>query len=80
VIDELRFERVIDAPPDVVFEAFATDGGQQAFYGTTTRVGPSSPTADLRRGQRLDGHVLTASRATGRHEALPGAASGLSSN
>lgn len=33
MIDELRFERVIDAPPDVVFEAFTTDGGQQAFYG-----------------------------------------------
>jgi uncharacterized protein YndB with AHSA1/START domain len=33
VIDEVRFERVIDAPPDVVFEAFTTDGGQQAFYG-----------------------------------------------
>jgi uncharacterized protein YndB with AHSA1/START domain len=33
VIDELRFERVIDAPPEVVFEAFTTDGGQQAFYG-----------------------------------------------
>jgi uncharacterized protein YndB with AHSA1/START domain len=33
VIDELRFERVIDVPPDVVFEAFTTDGGQQAFYG-----------------------------------------------
>ena len=33
MIDEVRFERVIDAPPDVVFEAFTTDGGQQAFYG-----------------------------------------------
>ncbi len=31
--DELRFERVIDAPFDVVFEAFTTDGGQEAFYG-----------------------------------------------
>jgi uncharacterized protein YndB with AHSA1/START domain len=31
VIDELRVELVIDAPPDVVFEAFTTDGGQQAF-------------------------------------------------
>ena len=31
--DELRLERVIDAPPDVVFEAFTTDGGQVAFYG-----------------------------------------------
>jgi uncharacterized protein YndB with AHSA1/START domain len=33
VIDELWFERVIDAPPDVVFDAFTTDGGQRAFYG-----------------------------------------------
>jgi uncharacterized protein YndB with AHSA1/START domain len=31
--DELRFERLIDAPPDLVFEAFTTPGGQQAFYG-----------------------------------------------
>jgi uncharacterized protein YndB with AHSA1/START domain len=31
--DELRFERVIDAPPEVVFGAFTTDGGQEAFYG-----------------------------------------------
>jgi uncharacterized protein YndB with AHSA1/START domain len=33
VTDELRLARVIDAPPDVVFAAFTTDGGQQAFYG-----------------------------------------------
>ena len=32
--DELHLERVIDAPPDVVFEAFTTHGGQVAFYGT----------------------------------------------
>jgi uncharacterized protein YndB with AHSA1/START domain len=32
--DELRLERVIDAPRDVVFDAFTTDGGQIAFYGT----------------------------------------------
>jgi uncharacterized protein YndB with AHSA1/START domain len=31
---DLRLERVIDAPPDVVFEAFTTPGGQVAFYGT----------------------------------------------
>ena len=30
---DLRFERVIDARPDVVFEAFTTPGGQAAFYG-----------------------------------------------
>ena len=33
MIDELRFERLIDAPPEVVFDAFTTDGGQVAFYG-----------------------------------------------
>ena len=32
--DELRLARVIDAPPDVVFEAFTSNGGQEAFYGT----------------------------------------------
>ena len=31
--DELRLERVIDAPREVVFDAFTTDGGQVAFYG-----------------------------------------------
>lgn len=31
--DELRLERVIDAPPEVVFEAFTTYEGQVAFYG-----------------------------------------------
>ncbi len=31
--DDLRFDRVIDAPPVVVFEAFTTPGGQEAFYG-----------------------------------------------
>jgi uncharacterized protein YndB with AHSA1/START domain len=33
VTDELRLARRIDAPADVVFEAFTTDGGQLAFYG-----------------------------------------------
>jgi uncharacterized protein YndB with AHSA1/START domain len=32
--DELRLERVIDAPREVVFEAFTTHEGQVAFYGT----------------------------------------------
>lgn len=31
--DELRYERVIDAPPDVVFEAITTHEGQEALYG-----------------------------------------------
>jgi hypothetical protein len=30
---ELQFERVIDAEPEVVFDAFAEPGGQVAFYG-----------------------------------------------
>lgn len=33
MIEELRIERVIDAPPDVVFETFTGEDGQQAFYG-----------------------------------------------
>jgi uncharacterized protein YndB with AHSA1/START domain len=32
--DELRLERVIDAPPEIVFDAFTTYEGQVAFYGT----------------------------------------------
>ena len=32
--DKLRLERMIDAPPEVVFAAFTTRGGQVAFYGT----------------------------------------------
>ena len=31
--DELRYERVIEAPLAVVFDAFTTAGGQEAFYG-----------------------------------------------
>lgn len=31
--DEPRLERLIDAPPEVVFETFTTPGGQEAFYG-----------------------------------------------
>jgi uncharacterized protein YndB with AHSA1/START domain len=31
--DVLRLERVIDAPPAVVFEAFTTQDGHEAFYG-----------------------------------------------
>jgi uncharacterized protein YndB with AHSA1/START domain len=33
VIGELRVERVIDAPPEVVFDAFTSADGQLAFYG-----------------------------------------------
>jgi uncharacterized protein YndB with AHSA1/START domain len=31
--DDLRYERAIDAPRNSVFEAFTTQGGQEAFYG-----------------------------------------------
>jgi uncharacterized protein YndB with AHSA1/START domain len=34
VTEELRLTRVIDAPPEVVFDAFTSDGGQLAFYGS----------------------------------------------
>jgi uncharacterized protein YndB with AHSA1/START domain len=33
VTDELRIDRVIDAPPDVVFDTFIADDGRLAFYG-----------------------------------------------
>lgn len=31
--DGLRYERIIAAPPEVVFDAFTGPGGQRAFYG-----------------------------------------------
>lgn len=31
--DELRYERLVGAPPHVVFDAFTSAGGQLAFYG-----------------------------------------------
>jgi uncharacterized protein YndB with AHSA1/START domain len=35
--DDLLYERVIAAPPEVVFDAFTSDGGQLAFYGQNDR-------------------------------------------
>jgi uncharacterized protein YndB with AHSA1/START domain len=34
---ELRYERIIGAPPDVVFDAFTSVGGQLAFYDEKDR-------------------------------------------
>jgi uncharacterized protein YndB with AHSA1/START domain len=48
--DELRLERVIDAPPDVVFEAFTSHGGQLAFYGTDDPAWIVHSQCDLRVG------------------------------
>ena len=31
--DDLRYERFVDAPCEVVFDAFTSAGGQIAFYG-----------------------------------------------
>lgn len=31
--DDVRYERTIAATPEVVFDAFTSDGGQLAFYG-----------------------------------------------
>jgi len=47
---ELRLERVIDAPPDVVFEAFTTPGGQVAFYGADDPGWVVQSRCDLRVG------------------------------
>jgi uncharacterized protein YndB with AHSA1/START domain len=33
VTDDLRYERVVGAPREVVFDAFTSAGGQVAFYG-----------------------------------------------
>jgi uncharacterized protein YndB with AHSA1/START domain len=41
---------VIDAPPEVVFEAFTTGGGQEAFYGTDEPGWIVESTCDLRVG------------------------------
>ena len=35
--DDLLYERIIAAPPEVVFDAFTSDGGQLAFYGQNDR-------------------------------------------
>jgi uncharacterized protein YndB with AHSA1/START domain len=50
VTDELRIERVIDAPPGVVFDAFTTRRGQEAFYGTDDRGWIVESECDLREG------------------------------
>ena len=47
---ELRFERVLDAPPDAVFEAFTTAGGQEAFYGQDDPAWIVDNDCDLRVG------------------------------
>jgi uncharacterized protein YndB with AHSA1/START domain len=50
VTDELRVERVIAAPPGVVFDAFTTRGGQEAFYGTDDPGWIVESQCDLREG------------------------------
>ena len=47
---ELRIERVIDATPEVVFDAFTTRGGQEAFYGTDAPGWIVESRCDLREG------------------------------
>ena len=46
----LRFERVIDAAPAVVFAAFTSPGGQNAFYGQDDRDWIVESVCDLRVG------------------------------
>jgi len=50
VTDELRTERMIGAPPGVVFDAFTTRGGQEAFYGTDDPGWIVDSRCDLREG------------------------------
>ena len=52
--DELRFERLIAAPPDVVFDAFTTPGGQEAFYGLDDPRWIVESSCDLRVGGTWD--------------------------
>ncbi|MFL5904948.1 MAG: SRPBCC domain-containing protein [Solirubrobacteraceae bacterium] len=47
---ELRVERVIDAEPEVVFDAFTEPGGQVAFYRGPVPGWIVRSTCDLRVG------------------------------
>jgi hypothetical protein len=50
VTDELRIDRVIDAPPDVVFDTFIADDGRLAFYGQDDPSWVVESDCDLRVG------------------------------
>ena len=50
--EPLRIEHTIDAPADVVFDAFTSPGGQQAFYGTDEPGWIVESECDLRVGGR----------------------------
>jgi len=50
VSEDLRFERVIGAPPAVVFQAFTSPGGQEAFYGQDDPAWIVESVCDLRVG------------------------------
>jgi uncharacterized protein YndB with AHSA1/START domain len=50
VTEELRIERVIGALPGVVFDAFTTRAGQEAFYGTDDPGWIVRSECDLREG------------------------------
>ena len=47
---EVRIERLIDAPPGLVFDMFTTRGGQEAFYGTDDPDWIVQSRCDLREG------------------------------
>jgi uncharacterized protein YndB with AHSA1/START domain len=48
--EPLRIARVIDAPPEVVFETFLTNDGQAAFYGQDDPAWVLESDCDLRVG------------------------------
>jgi uncharacterized protein YndB with AHSA1/START domain len=50
VTNEVRLARTIEAPPDVVFEAFTSEGGQHAFYGQDDAGWIVESNCDLRVG------------------------------
>lgn len=48
--EALRYERIIAAPPDVVFDAFTSPDGQLAFYGQDDRGWIVRSESDVRVG------------------------------
>ena len=48
--DPLMFERVLSKPPQAVFDAFISDGGQLAFYGNDAPGWVVRNQADVRVG------------------------------
>ena len=70
--EPLRIERVIDAPPEVVFETFLTEDGQAAFYGQDDPGWIVESDCDLRVGRAARPARVHDHRPTGRRTKGPG--------